>query len=233
MEVVVKILNADESWEHQRAIYKSYHREYSTIYSLEDFFYHPYLITKFSVPNLSEEVLKTIEAIYKKEIYPKKALVQAQQIIHDKAIPFLLEKNMLLRQLPIKQPSKLTIYLSGAYSGGFYDASDKNPHILITPQTSTLDFIPLLVTHEYTHICIEDEIQKQKLPHLAKERIVSRICSEILSFEDYNSVGDKKLDKYLTKDNLSPTKFLQTLVTISQHYKTQKLLRQNVQARNN
>lgn len=99
-------------------------------------------------------------------------------------------------------------------SGGFYDAAKHS--ITISPQCVSPNFMPLLLVHEFTHICVDNEIQKRKLPHLAKERIVSRICSEILEFDDHNPVGDKSLDKFLSKANLS-SDFLGTLNSIADY----------------
>ena len=135
----------------------------------------------------------------------------------------MLQKNELLQNLPIKHPEKLTVNLSGAMSGGFYNA-DKN-EITISPQCVTPNFMPLLIMHEFTHICVEDDVKKHHLPHLAKERLVSKICAEVLGFDDHNQAGDKALDKFLNKENLE-NNYAQTLMDIQNHYHKQQILQQ-------
>ena len=44
------------------------------------------------------------------------------------------------------------------------------------------------------------------------------MTTEILEFDDHNSVGDKSLDKFLSKENLS-SDFLGTLNAIADHLK--------------
>lgn len=221
MQIDIQILSAEASWKHQHEIYKNYHKKYATIYSADKFFYHPYLLEKLSVANLQNDDLQEIATYFKTNIYNREKLEQAQTTILTKGIPFLRQKNELLKQLPIKHPDKLTISLSGAMSGGFYN-TDQNT-ITISPQCITPQFLPLLLTHEFTHICIEEHIQQKHLSHLAKERIVSRICSEILGFDDHNSVGDKTLDKFLTKENML-NDFLSVLSRIKKYGETKQII---------
>ena len=54
-----------------------------------------------------------------------KKLAETKKLVEEKAVPFVLAKNELLQKLPIKHPKKLTINLSGAMSGGFYNAEEK------------------------------------------------------------------------------------------------------------
>lgn len=223
MEIGVKILDERASWEHQLSIYQGYHQKYAKVYPAENFFYHPYLLEKFSKSNLSAEELKEVETYFKTKIYDKEKLEKAKKIVEEKAISFVLEKNELLQKLPIKHPEKLTINLSGAMSGGFYNA-DKN-EITLSPQCVTPNFMPLLVTHEFTHICVEDDVKKYQLPHLAKERLVSKICAEVLDFDDHNSVGDKAIDKFLSKENLE-NNYAQTLSDIQNLYRQQQQILQ-------
>ena len=109
-------------------------------------------------------------------------------------------------------------------SGGFYNA-ERN-EITLSPQCVTPNFMPLLVTHEFTHICVEDDVKKYQLPHLAKERLVSKICTEVLGFDDHNSVGDKVIDKFLSKENLE-NNYAQTLINIQNHYIQQQQILQH------
>ena len=223
MKIAVKILDAKASWEHQLNVYLGYHQKYANFYPAESFFYHPYLLENFSKPNLSREELKEIETFFKTKIYDKEKLAETKKLVDEKVIPFVLEKNELLQKLPIKHPENLTINLSGAMSGGFYNA-EKN-EITLSPQCVTPNFMPLLVTHEFTHICVEDDVKKYQLPHLAKERLVSKICTEFLDFDDHNSVGDKTIDKFLSKENLE-NNYAQTLVNIQNHYRLRQILQQ-------
>ena len=204
MDIKLQILSAEESWEHQLSVYQNYHQKYAQFYSPDKFFYHPYLQSKFSEPALSPNELKNIKDYFVSKIYDEKKLEHGKQFISQQVVSFIEEKNNRLQELPITHPDILTIKLSGAMSGGFYDAVKHS--ITISPQCVSPNFMPLLLIHEFTHICVDNEIQKRKLPHLAKERIVSRICSEILEFDDHNSVGDKSLDKFLSKEN--PFQFL-------------------------
>lgn len=215
MKIAVKIWDEQESWQHQLNVYFSYHQKYAKFYPAESFFYHPYLLEKFSKPNLSKEELKEIETFFKTKIYNKEKLEETKKIIEEKAIPFVLEKNEILQKLPIKHPKKLTINLSGAMSGGFYNA--ENNEITLSPQCMTANFLPLIITHEFTHICVEDDVKKYQLPHLAKERLVSKICAEVLDFDDHNSVGDKTIDKFLSKENLEKN-YAQTLAKVQSYY---------------
>ena len=214
MNIKLQILSAEESWEHQLSVYQNYHQKYAQFYSPDKFFYHPYLQSKFSEPGLSPNELKNIKDYFVSKIYDEKKLEQGKQFISQQVVSFIEEKNNRLQELPITHPNILTIKLSGAMSGGFYDAVKHS--ITISPQCVSPNFMPLLLVHEFTHICVDNEIQKRKLPHLAKERIVSRICSEILEFDDHNSVGDKSLDKFLSKENLS-SDFLGTLNSIADY----------------
>lgn len=223
MEVAVKIFDKQKSWQHQLNVYQGYHQKYAKFYPAENFFYHPYLLEKLSIPNLSEEELKEVETYFKTKIYDKDKLAETKKLVEEKAIPFVLAKNELLQKLPIKHPEKLTINLSGAMSGGFYNA-EKNA-ITISPQCVTPNFMPLLLTHEFTHICVEDDVAKYHLPHLAKERLVSQICAEVLDFDDHNSVGDKAIDKFLHKENLIKA-YAQSLKNIQNHYRQQQILQQ-------
>lgn len=200
MLINTNILNSEESWQHQFSIYENYHQKYSHIYKPENFFYHPYLLEKFSQSNLSKSELQNIEAYFKNNIYDKKYLEQTKKLIAMDVVPFILSKSEILKQLPIKHPEILTINLSGAMSGGFYDAYHNQ--ITISPKCLTNNFLPFITTHEFVHICVQDDIQKYQLPHIAKERLVSRICSELLNFDDHNSIKDEQLDKIITKDNL-------------------------------
>lgn len=229
MKIAVKILDEQESWQHQLNVYQGYHQKYAKFYPAESFFYHHYLLEKFSKPNLSEEELKEVETYFTTKIYDKEKLEESKKIIEKKAIPFVLEKNEMLQKLPIKHPENLTINLSGAMSGGFYN-TEKN-EITLSPQCMTPNFLPLIITHEFTHICVEDDVKKYQLPHLAKERLVSKICAEVLDFDDHNSVGDKVIDKFLRKENLE-NNYIQTLVNIQTHYRQQQILQQGKQWRN-
>lgn len=226
MNINIQILNANDSWKHQLDVYRGYHEKYASIYPLESFFYHPYLLEKFSHPNLSERELKIVETYFKTQIYDQEKLEQAKNTISEKAVPFLLSKNAHLEKLAIKHPDNLTIKLSGAMSGGFYNVNDSS--ITISPQCVTENFIPLLLVHEFTHICIEEHIQKNNISHQAKERIVSRICSEILEFDDHNMVGDKNLDRFLTKDKLS-SDFSGVISSIKNYYKANQAIMKNNQ----
>ena len=221
MEVAVKIFDEQKSWQHQLNVYQGYHQKYAKFYPAENFFYHPYLLENFSKSNLSEEELKEVETYFKTKIYDKEKLAETKKLVEEKALPFILAKNELLQKLPIKHPKKLTINLSGAMSGGFYNAEKKE--ITISPQCVMPNFLPLLVTHEFTHICVEDDVKKYQLPHLAKERLVSKICAEVLEFEDHNSVGDKAIDKFLCKENIE-NNYVQTLINIQNHYRQQQIL---------
>lgn len=220
MEVEVKIFDKQKSWQHQLNVYQAYHQKYAKIYPAENFFYHPYLLEKFSKPNLCAEELKEVKTYFKTKIYDKEKLAETKKLVEEKAIPFLSAKNELLQKLPIKHPKKLTINLSGAMSGGFYNA-EKN-EITISPQCITPNFMPLLLAHEFTHICVEDDVKKYQLPHLAKERLVSQICAEVLGFDDHNSVGDKAIDKFLHKENLK-NNYIQVLSNIQSFYKKREL----------
>lgn len=223
MKIAVKIMDEKESWAHQLNVYQGYHQKYAKFYPAENFFYHPYLLEKFSKLNLSREELKEIETYFKLKIYDKEKLAETKKTVEEKAVPFLIQKNKLLQNLPIKHPEKLTVNLSGAMSGGFYNA-EKN-EITISPQCVTPNFMPLLLTHEFTHICVEDDVIKYHLPHLAKERLVSKICAEVLDFDDHNSVGDKAIDKFLHKENLIKD-YAQSLKNIQTHYQRQQILQQ-------
>lgn len=223
MKILVKIFDEQESWQHQRNVYEGYHQKYAKFYPAENFFYHPYLLEKFSNQNLNAKELKEVETYFKTKIYDKEKLAETKKLVEEKAIPFLSEKNELLQKLPIKHPEKLTINLSGAMSGGFYNA-EKN-EITISPQCVTPNFMPLLLTHEFTHICVEDDVKKYQLPHLAKEKLVSQICAEVLGFDDHNSVGDKRIDKFLHKENLE-NNYAQTLKEIQSYYLQQQQILQ-------
>ena len=200
MQIQVNILSVEESWKHQLNIYETYHKKYSNIYPTANFFYHPYLLEKFSQSNLSQTEMSNVECYFKNNIYNKKDLENKKNIIINEVIPFIINKNEILKQLPIKHPSSLTINLSGAVSGGFYDTKDNQ--ITLSPQCVTENFLPFLITHEFTHICVEEDVQKYKLSHIAKERLVSNICSQLLGFDDHNSIKDQQLDKLITKDKL-------------------------------
>ena len=223
MKIAVKILDEKASWQHQKNVYQGYHQKYAKFYPAENFFYHPYLLEKFSKSNLSAEELKEVETYFKTKIYDKEKLAEAKNLVEEKVVPFLLVKNELLQKMPIKHPKKLTINLSGAMSGGFYNAEKKE--ITISPQCVTLNFMPLLVTHEFTYICVEDDVKKYQLPHLTKERLVSKICTEVLGFDDHNSVGDKAIDKFLSKENLE-NNYAQTLKALQNHYIQQQQILQ-------
>ena len=223
MKIAVKILDKKASWQHQKNVYEGYHQKYAKFYPAENFFYHPYLLEKFSKSNLNAEELKEVEIYFKTKIYDKEKLAEAKNLVEEKVVPFFLAKNELLQKLPIKHPKKLTINLSGAMSGGFYN-SERN-EITLSPQCVTPNFMPLLITHEFTHICVEDDVKKYQLPHLTKERLVSKICTEVLGFDDHNSVGDKAIDKFLSKENLE-NNYAQTLINIQNHYIQQQQILQ-------
>lgn len=108
-------------------------------------------------------------------------------------------------------------------SGGFYNA-ERN-EITLSPQCVTPNFMPLLIMHEFTHICVEDDVKKYQLPHLTKERLVSKICAEVLDFDDHNSVGYKAIDKFLNKENLE-NNYAQTLKALQNHYIQQQQILQ-------
>lgn len=200
MQVDIQISDCEESWQHQLAIYHDYHNKYSRIYSPEAFFRLPYLLEKFAHSNLSLSELHDIENYFKTKIYNKEALLHYKELILTKAVPFILSKNEILHKLPIKHPLNLIIKLSGAMSGGSYNA--KENIIKLSPQCVPQNFLPFLITHEFTHICVDDDVRKYQLSHKTKERLVSRICSELLNFDDFNPIRDEQTDKLITKDNL-------------------------------
>ena len=72
MDIYLQILSAEESWEHQVSVYKNYHQKYAQFYSLDKFFYHPYLQSKFSEPGLSPNELKNIKGYFVSKIYDEK-----------------------------------------------------------------------------------------------------------------------------------------------------------------
>ena len=213
MNIDIKILNEEESWQHQLSVYENYHHKYSQIYQPKDFFYHPYLLEKFSQPNLSKEELQAVEIYFKNNIYDRAYLEQTKSLITKDVIPFVLDKDKILQQLPINHPTTLTINLSGAMSGGFYNA--RQNQITISPKCLTNNFLPFITTHEFVHICVEDDVQKYKLSHVAKERLVSQICSEVLEFDDHNEIKDKQIDKLMTKDNII-TDYASVLIKLQQ-----------------
>lgn len=87
MKIDIQILNAKDSWKHQLDVYRGYHEKYASIYPLESFFYHPYLLEKFSHPNLSERELKIVETYFKTQIYDQEKL-DRQKIQFQKSCAF-------------------------------------------------------------------------------------------------------------------------------------------------
>ena len=89
MKIAVKILDEKASWQHQKNVYQGYHQKYAKFYPAENFFYHPYLLEKFSEPNLNEAELKEVEIYFKTKIYDKEKLAEAKNLVEEKVVLFV------------------------------------------------------------------------------------------------------------------------------------------------
>ncbi len=125
-------------------------------------------------------------------------------------IPVLRSMIRRFIQLPkkwdFKSFNKYTITLTLYGPGGSYNHKKGSVLIYTTPEGKFKQYADPLNTliHELVHIGIEDSlIQKHKIPHSMKERIVDKLVYTCFGKElpDYRvqDMGDRRIDPYLQK----------------------------------
>jgi len=136
--------------------------------------YKPLLPGGFSVESdLSElkipDIKKLINKEYKKEDYKKVAFaIKNKSFI--KSLPEKFEK------IGLKYRKTYYIFLTKYGVGGSYKTPDK---IILNINKKKSGFIITTIIHEIIHLSIEGFIQKNKISHWQKERLVDLIMAEL------------------------------------------------------
>lgn len=152
---------------------------------------------------------EAVKKIFQSEVYDEHAYAKAFEVIsspkvQDRVQCALVQLVALQRNWGFEIFPRYTIALTLYGPGGSYHPSISTIRIKTAPQAVPLR-APETIIHETVHMGIEENIvQKYKLAHWEKERLVDLICSLYLKeiVPDYciQKSGDKKIDPFITLD---------------------------------
>lgn len=186
MQIKIEHLDAENAWNHildwynlYQSSLKNFNRPYS-MFAPED----PRMQEMFARPKLSNAQIKYYHDIFISEIYNQSDLTKRdhdlntavqmlQNMIETKIKPLLPARNA-------KMPKILTIECEYGRGAG-YESGDNATILFRMSGDKRNDYgIYLLLSHEFVHILIEEQIiQKYNVPHDLKERIVDIIGQEL------------------------------------------------------
>lgn len=172
---------------------------------------HPHIneLIKISLKNNGlknkhkKQIKDVVEEIYDKKYYEKgiKTLEKLKDKI-DLILPKFIEYN---EDWEFKIHKKYEIFLTLYGPGGSYNPYDGTVSILID-ENKDIKFPPFeTLIHEMVHIGIQHLIQKFKITHNEKERIVDLFCCKSLKIKNYKMQkrGNKKVDKFILSNNFN------------------------------
>jgi len=128
--------------------------------------------------------------------------LKTQKSTIEEALPHLAKFN---KKWGFKLFPAYNVALTRYGPGGSY-GSETGKIIMLTRKNGTFrkERPDHIVVHEMLHIGIEEEIVDYfGLTHREKERVVDRICRQLLSDYKMKDLGDKRIDPFIAQENLA------------------------------
>lgn len=186
MQIKIEHLDAESAWNHildWHNLYLSGLKNFNLPYSMfapED----PRMQEMFAQPKLSNTQIKHYHDIFISEIYNQSDLTKRD---HDLNTAVQMFQNMietkikpLLPAWNAKMPKTLTIECEYGCGAGYESGNNATIMFRMSNDNRSDYGIYLLLSHEFVHILIEEQIiQKYNVPQDLKERIVDIIGQEL------------------------------------------------------
>ena len=186
MQIKLEHLDAESAWNHildWHNLYQSGLKNFNLPYSMfapED----PRMQEMFAQPKLSNTQIKHYHDIFISEIYNQSDLTKRD---HDLNTAVQMFQNMietkikpLLPAWNAKMPKNLTIECEYGRGAGYESGNNATIMFRMSNDNRNDYGIYLLLSHEFVHILIEEQIiQKYNVPQDLKERIVDIIGQEL------------------------------------------------------
>ena len=156
-----------------------------------------------------KQIKDVVEEIYDKKYYEKcfEILEKSKKEI-ERVLPKFIEYN---KEWKFKIPKKYEIVPILYGPGGSYEPHKGIVYIVMrinnkrqNKKKSEYSLSSVLI-HEMVHIGIQHLIQKFKITHNEKERIVDLFCCKSLKIKNYKMQkrGNKKVDKFILSNNFN------------------------------
>lgn len=206
MLIKIKHLDAENSWNHILEWYKRYHSELKSfnipykIFIPDD----PRMQEMFQQETLSESQIRYYQDIFINQIYNLSDLTKRDQDIN-KAIHLfktMIETriNPLLNAWNATIPETLTIQCEYGRGAGYLSGKKATILFRMSNDNRNAHDIYLLLSHEFVHILIEEQIiQKYKVPQDLKERIV-----DIIGFDLFNKPVQPMFEQSFANAYITP-----------------------------
>lgn len=188
MQIKIEHLNAESAWQRIIRAHERYHTNLKNYkYSYEMFIPNDDRMREmFEQPKLTEQQIQHYHDIFVNEIYKlsdlthkdadiNSAIQRFQNMIETKIKPLLPAWNA-------KMPKTLTIECEYGRGAGYKSGNNATIMFRMSNDNRNDYGIHLLLSHEFVHILIEEQIiGKYNVPHDLKERIVDIIGQELFN----------------------------------------------------
>ena len=228
MLIRIEHLDAESAWTHILEWHKLYQSELKKFNLPHSMFIpdNPIMYEMFEQETLSESQIRYYHDIFVNNVYNLSDLTKRDPDITQ---AILLFQNMveirikpLLHAWNAKIPETLTIQCEYGRGAGYL--SGKKPTILFRMSNDNRNAhdIYLLLSHEFVHILIEEQIiQKYNVPQDLKERIV-----DIIGFELFGKPVQPMFERSFANSYITPeairTNLPETVKTMMTDYTAQK-----------
>lgn len=210
MQINLKHLNAEESWDYILGFHERYHSRLKHFgYKYHSFVPNDKHMHDFiEIEKPTPEQIQHYHDVFVNEIYNPSDLSRFDEIITKEVLPNFeraIDKQIvpLLSAWHATMPEKLTIEcLYG--NGGSYDYGT-NPRIIWRMSEFNGNKYGILgdFLHEFVHILIEKPIIIQyNVPQDLKENIVDIICLELFGSESKNNFNKSFANSYITPNTM-------------------------------
>lgn len=209
MLIKIEHLDAETAWTHILEWYKRYQSELKKFNLPPSMFIPDNLIMHemFEQEILTESQIRYYHDIFVNEIYNLSDLTKRDKDINNAIQLFqtMIEKHIkpLLHAWNAKIPETLTIQCEYGRGAGYL--SGKKPTILfrMSNDNRNVHDIYLLLSHEFVHILIEEQIiQKYNVPQDLKERIVDIIGFELFGKSIQPMFEQSFANAYITSETI-------------------------------
>ena len=186
MQIKIEHLDAESAWQRIIRAHERYHTNLKNYkYSYEMFIPNDDRIREmFEQPKLTEQQIQHYHDIFVNEIYKLSDLTHKDVDINSAVQMFqnMIETKIkpLLPAWNAKMPKTLTIECEYGRGAGYESGNNATIMFRMSNDNRNDYGIYLLLSHEFVHILIEEQIiQKYNVPHDLKERIVDIIGQEL------------------------------------------------------
>ncbi|MBP5485533.1 MAG: hypothetical protein J6Y07_02395 [Alphaproteobacteria bacterium] len=219
MEITIRPLDAEESWDMISNNHTMYHTHLKQFYHKPDTFIpvpgNKDMEEMFNKEQLTDKDIEHYRNIFMNELYDANALLRLDDVFQQYVIPTLEQKTNeylvpLLSSWNTRLPEKLNILYSPDYSS-YYNPETEEPALIVfgvnNPSFSAenpfddKEKIFSLVFHEFVHTLIEIPIIREYgVPQDLKERIVDLICYEFIQRPVREDFKDSFANAYITPE---------------------------------